>query len=249
MRVRITDLQQLPATSREITSEGYLRAGARITRTGVFLYRAGEFGLQGADADKPIKLYRPDAEVFSPATIASFEGCTVTEDHPAGGVTSHNWRSVSVGDVAHVRPDGEYLAADILVKDSSAIRAVLSGKCLLSAGCNFEIDWTPGQAPDGAEYDGVAINIVGNHVAIVDSGRAGSEVRIRDHRITGDTMKSKKKTKKTITDGARVVPLVGRAKAIAAHAANAAQKSAAAAAGLKGRAAFLASHKHIGGSK
>ncbi len=64
-------------------------------------------------------------------------------------------------------------------------------------------------------------------------------------RSTGDTVMPIK-----TADAVGVAkPVVGRRAMLAAHANNAAPKSAAAKAGLKGRAAFVASHRHAGGSK
>jgi hypothetical protein len=35
-----------------------------------------------------------------------------------------------------------------------------------------------GKRPDGSHYDAVMRNIRGNHIALVDTGRAGSECRL-----------------------------------------------------------------------
>ena len=39
---------------------------------------------------------------------------------------------------------------------------------------------TPGESPDGEAYDGVMRDIVGNHVALVETGRAGPDVVVGD---------------------------------------------------------------------
>lgn len=168
-------------TQRQMTPEGFLVAPARIARTGVQSYRASELGLPGVDANKIIRLHRPSEEVFAPEAIASFEAQTVTDNHPAGAVTSGNWPDLARGDVHGVGSDGEYLCAQkVIVRAQDAINKVQSGKAQLSCGYVFDVDMTPGTTADGVPYDGVQRNIRGNHVAIVQAGRAGPNVRIAD---------------------------------------------------------------------
>jgi hypothetical protein len=76
--------------------------------------------------------------------------------------------------------DGEYLAFDLTLFDAAAIKAVEDGKRELSNGYACHLDWTPGIAPDGQAYDARQTRISGNHVAIVDAGRAGPNCAIKD---------------------------------------------------------------------
>jgi len=52
------------------------------------------------------------------------------------------------------------------------------GKVQTSCGYECDLDETPG-VYEGQRYDAIQRNIRANHVAIVESGRAGSEVKIR----------------------------------------------------------------------
>jgi hypothetical protein len=167
-------------TARTLTPEGYLTSPAKIARTGVQVYKARELNLPGIDGEKEVRMYRPAAEVFDTAAMASFEAKPLADNHPPGGITSINWRQLAVGDLHDVAADGRYLTARVIVRDKSAIDKVNSGKSQLSCGYLFDADMTPGTSPEGEAFDGIQRRIRGNHVAIVDVGRAGREVRIAD---------------------------------------------------------------------
>ena len=66
--------------------EGYLFClNVPVARTGPQEYLPDELGLPSGPG--VISVFRPESEVFSPETIASFEGMPVTNDHPPDGVT------------------------------------------------------------------------------------------------------------------------------------------------------------------
>jgi hypothetical protein len=174
-RCKTTDLFPL-ASSRTITSEGFLDASAKIARTGIQVYSARELGLDGGD--KRIRLYRSPEEVSK--SVKSFESKTATNDHPTDDVSSLTWKDVAVGDVRDVAFAGDVVNARIIVRDESAKQAVQDGKAEISCGYSFALDMTPGRTADGQEFDGWQRDIEGNHVAIVDAGRAGPAVRIAD---------------------------------------------------------------------
>ena len=60
-----------------------------IARIGDQDYLGSEIGLDGDEAGKVIPVHRNPEEVFSDATIASFEGKPVTNDHPPGIIGRH----------------------------------------------------------------------------------------------------------------------------------------------------------------
>jgi uncharacterized protein len=163
-----------------VTPEGFLVVPGRLARTGVQDYAAYELGMEG-DAMRIVRLYRPPEEVFSPDSMASFEGKPVTVDHPNEPVTVDNWKAYAVGEVSGIHRAGDMLAAKtICIKDGAAIAALKSGKRELSNGYRFTLDLTAGVTPQGAAYDGIQRNIRGNHIALVDAARCGSACRISD---------------------------------------------------------------------
>lgn len=163
------------------TTDGYLAVRAKAARTGVYDYLAGEIG--APDTFKPtdkVKVYRDEAEVFAEDAVRSFIGRPITNDHPAEAVTADNWKQHARGTVMSALRDGDFLAFDLVLMDAEAIADVEKGKRELSNGYACDFDWTPGTAPDGTAYDARQTQIRGNHVAVVDKGRAGPSCAIAD---------------------------------------------------------------------
>jgi hypothetical protein len=118
--------------------------------------------------------------VFKADSMETFQMVTVTNDHPTKMVDTENALQVVVGTVGeNVHRRGDYLAAPLAIFDAAAIEDLKAGKQQVSCGYHADMDETPGKTPDGIPYDAIQTNIRGNHVAIVDIGRAGPDARIR----------------------------------------------------------------------
>src|SRR5690606_37114050 len=105
----------------------------------------------------------------------------VTNDHPDEPVTADNWKQFAVGQTAdEIARDGQFIRVPLMVADAAAIKAIEDGKRELSAGYTCDLAFEAGQTASGEAYDAIQKNIRANHVAIVQRGRAGSEVRIGD---------------------------------------------------------------------
>ena len=73
-----------------------------------------------------------------------------------------------------------YLKCSLAVWDSEAIAGIESGEQMeLSSAYRYTADMTEGEF-EGRHYDGVMRDIIGNHVALVDVGRAGRDVVVSD---------------------------------------------------------------------
>lgn len=73
-----------------------------------------------------------------------------------------------------------YLKCSLAVWDAEAIAGIESGEQVeLSSAYHYTADMTAGEF-EGRHYDGVMRDIVGNHVALVDVGRAGRDVVVSD---------------------------------------------------------------------
>lgn len=147
-----------------------------LARTGSYDYLESEV-IDGGDSSKIVKVYRTPEEVFSPEAIASFENKPFCNDHPEEDVAPLNYKDLCVGFVRDVRRGtGELencLVGDVIVYDPEVAELIKSGKKReLSLGYNTDIV---------VDKDGryVMTNIRGNHLALVDSGRAGCAT-IRD---------------------------------------------------------------------
>ena len=185
-------LDKINITARTFTDEGYLIVkDARIARTGIQEYYAGELGLTDRDPSDVIKLYRPEKEVFNKASMDSFSNKPVTNNHPQELVDAKNAKELSVGYSGEtIARDGIFLTAKLVVTDDEAIKEIQSGKVELSNGYTSEIEFTAGVNGAGESYDAIQTDIKGNHIAIVKMGRCGSECKISDElKLKGNAMK------------------------------------------------------------
>jgi hypothetical protein len=175
------------------TPEGFLLClGVPIARTGIQVYGEGETPLEALDGK--VEVQRDSKEVFDPITIASFEGKSITIKHPKDFVTPENWSYLSKGIVQNVRKGAEKgeggeesLLADLLITDSFAIQLVKAG--LREVSCGYEAEYEQTEKGKGRQT-----KIIGNHLALVEEGRAGSTYAINDHK--GKVTMSKKLAEK-----------------------------------------------------
>ncbi len=152
-------------------SNGFVRAEGYLTRAGIFVYRDAQ--------GNTVREFRPPEEVFHPDSLASFALVPVTNDHPSDMLTADNAKQYAVGSVSEVvTPDGDKVRASLMITDSATIEALEAGKSELSCGYTADVELTPG-VWQGQKYDAVQRNIRGNHVALVDAGRAGPACSIR----------------------------------------------------------------------
>lgn len=155
------------------TPEGYLICrDVPIARTGSQEYLAGEIQVDGAP-DQVVKVNRHPEDVFEPAALASFEGKDVTHGHPPENVGPENFSSYSKGHVQNVRRSGEYIIADLIIKDANLVSDVWN-HVIREVSCGYNCIYVP--EGDGYKQQ----NIRGNHVAVVPRGRAGAAVSIKD---------------------------------------------------------------------
>lgn len=160
------------------THDGFLICrNVPIARTGDQDYLGSEIGLDGEDVGKIIPVHRSPEEVFSQATMASFEGKPVTNDHPPGIIGPDDVRLYEMGHAENVRRGSDewvdYILADLHIHDRELIDAIQSGKREVS--CGYECDYV--QGADGSYSQK---NIRGNHIAVVERGRAGKRAAILD---------------------------------------------------------------------
>lgn len=153
------------------TPQGGFRVDAALTRTGIFKYTQHDGSV--------VNELRPGEEVFAAESLATLPDAPVTVGHPGDSVSPDNHNEHAQGHVRDVRKDGELLAANVVIQGRRAIQAIEGGIREVSCGYTCRIDETPGVLPSGERYDRVQRGIRYNHVALVDEGRAGPQVRLR----------------------------------------------------------------------
>lgn len=180
MQVQFADRLTIDRSHR--TKDGYMKVVAKGARAGIQQYLGREVDPEGKHfaADQVVNVYRPPEEVFAPKAIASFIGKPVTDDHPAEAVTAKNWRDHTRGVIGGAVKDGEWMRFEVALMDADLVSKVEAGKRELSGGYACDLAIESGRTADGQEYQAVQRGIVGNHLAVVDRARAGSEARICD---------------------------------------------------------------------
>lgn len=165
------------------TGEGFLICkNVPIARTGTQEYLGREIGLEGQEAERVVTVRRDGAEVFSEAALASFEGKPVTNDHPPELIGPDDVKMYEMGHAQNVRHGADewedFVIADLHIHDRELISAIQGGKREIS--CGYECEYA-----DNGDGTYSQKNIRGNHVAVVDRGRAGKRAAILD----SDTIK------------------------------------------------------------
>ena len=191
------------------TGEGFLICkNVPIARTGDQQYLGREIGLTGADAERVFTVRRSPEEVFSETALASFEGKPVTDDHPPELLTPDTVTMYLKGHAENVRRGtGEwqdYVVADLHVQDRGLIDAIQRGKREIS--CGYEYDCI--RNVDGNYCQK---NIRGNHIAVVERGRAGKRAAILDSDTINKEKAGKRPERKTMKKHGLLFSLFGQA--------------------------------------
>lgn len=152
-----------------------MKAIADIARPGVFPYLENN-GKINYEAKLP-------EDILSEETVKSAAGVSLTIDHPKDEngnpvlVNPENAQLFTHGNVSEPEVVDGKIRVLLTALSKEAINEIESGKRELSIGFEYDLDETPGQF-DGVKYDSAQRNIRINHVALVQNGRAGENIRI-----------------------------------------------------------------------
>lgn len=190
------------ATVRTINGFGQMFVDvSNISKAGVNPYRGNEIPRHaelGLDADKVYRLLRCPAELAK--AVDTFNGLPLLDRHiPVTADKPSQERIVGAlgTDAAFDEP---FLRNSLSVWTAGAIAGIKSKQLReLSCAYSYEADMTPG-VYEGIAYDGIMRNIRGNHVALVEVGRAGPECVVGDSKLL-----EKPKMSKKLTANARAV--------------------------------------------
>lgn len=132
----------------------------------------------GLAADRIYRMYRPAEELKKAAETINrlpiyLQHQEVDARHPEKGQIIGSMGS-------DARFDGTFLRVSLCFIDADAIDLIEARDMVeLSLAYFYRPDMTPGTW-QGHEYDGIMREIRGNHLALVDEGRAGPSVAVRD---------------------------------------------------------------------
>lgn len=173
-------------SARKLDTNGWIEIkGNPITKVGVFPYSGASLG-EGFDPNEIYMVYRPEEELNNPETINSFKLLPWTDDHPErllGNPDEGNVDPLKKGISGVTGEDvyfnDGYLKSNIKTFSKELADKINSGKKELSAGYKFKCFMQKG-VYKGIKYDIVQRSIRGNHLSLVDSGRAGPDVSVLD---------------------------------------------------------------------
>lgn len=191
------------------TGEGFLICkNVPIARIGDQQYLGREIGLTGANAERVFTVRRSPKEVFSETALASFEGKPVTDDHPPELLTPDTVTMYLKGHAENVRRGAgewqDYVVADLHVQDRGLIDAIQRGKREIS--CGYECEYV-----HNADDTYSQKNIRGNHIAVVERGRAGKRAAILDSDTINKEKAGKRPERKTMKKHGLFFNLFGQA--------------------------------------
>lgn len=180
-------LDRAGASSRSYDEDGRLHVDeANISKAVVNPYwgreinavMEGKPGWHPLEPDRKYWLLRDPEELAKAA--GTFNHLPILSEHVPVSADAHKPELVigATGTDAEFR--APYLTNSLVFWPRSAINKIEDGdERQLSCAYKYEADMTPGTY-EGRRYDGVMRNIVGNHVALVKDGRAGTDVAVGD---------------------------------------------------------------------
>lgn len=173
-------------SQRETDENGFLHVGAsHITKATVNPYYGREVpGWQEAGLDPEAVYYGLRDPEELQASLETWAGLPLHIEHHIDSAEEPQklTRVGAVGTGAVWNPP--YVDAPLTVWDRAAIDAIEDGSFReLSCAYRYDPDFTPGSY-EGIPYDFIMRNIRGNHVALVEEGRAGPDVVVADSHPT-----------------------------------------------------------------
>ena len=133
----------------------------------------------GLQPDRLYQLYRDPAELEKAAP--TFNRIPLLSRHLSTDADNPQKQAIAGALGSEARFEAPYLKNSLAVWSQADIEDVESEeKVQLSCGYAYKAVMEPGAAPDGTPFDGRMTDIVGNHVALVEAGRAGPDVLVAD---------------------------------------------------------------------
>lgn len=167
-------------SNREKDANGFLHVkNCHCTKVQIAQYLGCEIS-KDLIADKVYNVFRPEEELKKADTVQSLNGVPLQLEHhddTAEKPAQYTRIGATGTDAVFEYP---YLSNSLHFFNQKAIDLIESGeKCELSIGYDCEIHKEAGEF-EGVPYDFVQRNIKIQHVALVECGRAGADVKVSD---------------------------------------------------------------------
>ena len=175
-------------SAREVDEQGFLHVkDCNISKACVSPYWGAEipnYEQLGLDPQKTYYLFRDPKELAKAAD--TFNNLPLMDNHVAVSAFDLEDPKIKKRIMGSTGTDAKfqdpYLTATLVVWTASGIEGVMSKEQTeLSCAYRYELDQTPGEF-NGEKYDFRMYDIRGNHVALVDEGRAGPDVVVKDRK-------------------------------------------------------------------
>lgn len=176
------------ASVRSFDEDGRMRvAVTNISKANISPYRGDEIPgwdaetkthVLGLDPDKIYKMFRAPEDLAK--SVKTWNGIQLLRKHVPVDIDDHKKYDIVGTTGTNAEFVDPYLRNSLVLWSKEGIDLVESGEQKeLSCGYHYDPDMTPGSY-NGEPYDGVMRNIRGNHVALVEEGRVGSDVIVAD---------------------------------------------------------------------
>lgn len=181
------DSMQFAESARTIDDNGFLHVtGCAITKEQVAPYFGREipnWQRLGLNPDGIYKLYRPAAEIKK--AVESCNGIPIQLEHheDLADAPAKETRIGSTGTDGEFR--APYLVNSLHFTDADAIKRIQDGSMRELSLCYRYEPVAKRGTFDGEDYDLVMTNLSCNHVALVEKGRAGHDVFVKDSEPEG----------------------------------------------------------------
>ena len=166
-----------------------------LSKVGVFPY-LGKTISEDLEPNKVYYVLRPEEELSKEETLETFKLIPIVDDHTMLG-NKEGMQPAEEKGIHGVIGDNVYYKDGVIYGDLKIFSETLkeeieNGKKELSMGyfCDYEL--TDGEY-EGQPYQAIQRNLKINHIALVNEGRMGADVRVYDHKITFDTIQEIKK--------------------------------------------------------
>lgn len=207
---------------RSFDKNGFMHvASSHITKAMVCPYRGDEipdYKNLGLDADKIYHLLRDPQELEK--SVPTWKNLPLHIEHTVdlADDPQHDTRIGTVG--SNVKWNPPFIDADLAIWDKAAIDAIEDDELReLSCAYFYDPELKSGEY-EGQHYDIIMRNIRGNHVALVDKGRAGPQVIVADAALkpksAGETMAKRKINRNKLFAAFDANPFIERAEVTAA---------------------------------